>query len=87
MIDSVARIEAVIRRHRWTDISDTGRTTTINFVVKDFVLVEMSVSEKLAGNRRFVPVFFFFLFFLKEILVVSYVNVGFWGVIYLLTMR
>lgn len=55
VVNSVARIEAVIGRYWGTDIGDARRPTTINFIVKDFVFVEVSVAEKLSSNGGLIP--------------------------------
>ena len=55
VVDAVARIQAVVGRHRWTDVGYVGRPASIHFIVEHFVLVKMRVAEKLARNRRLVP--------------------------------
>lgn len=56
VVDSVAWIEAVIRRDWRSDVGDAGGPSAVDFVVKDFVFVEMSVAEKLAADGSLVPI-------------------------------
>lgn len=55
VVDAVARVEPVVRRHRRPDVGDTRRPPAVRFVVEDFELVKVRVTEELAGDRRFVP--------------------------------
>lgn len=55
VVDAVARIQAVVGRHRRSDVGDAGGPTAVDLIVEHFVLVKVRVSEELAGDRRLVP--------------------------------
>ena len=55
VIDAVARVEAVVGRHRRADVGDARRPPAVRFIVEHFELVKVRVTEELTRDRRLVP--------------------------------